>query len=388
MRKIAVISTIMILSIGILAQTAIVPFHSDSWQIDAQSYVLDHYKGKECIYLKNGKAYLKDVNFQNGIIEFDLFVEKRRSFSGVIFRIADGQNYEEIYLRPHLSGKPDAMQYTPVYNRNSAWQLYHDQGLANFDGNIGWEVESVGGFNAIFDYPYDRWFHLKLVVSGTRADLYLDDGTDPVLQIRDLKRGISTGSVGIRSGRGAVHFANFSVQLTDNVRLKPLPPAPQTEPLRGIIPSWQIGSIALSEKSLSEKTILDKSLTDDQSWTTLKAEKNGVINISKLHPRQRDANTVLAKVIIQSDSDQIKRLDFGYSDRARVYCNGKILYTGDNSYRSRDYRYLGTMGFFDAVYLPLQKGRNEVVIAVAETFGGWGLQAKLENIEGVTFPEN
>ena len=57
---------------------------------------------------------------------------------------------------------------------------------------------------------------------------------------------------------------------------------------------------------------------------------------------------------------------------------------GDNGYRSRDYRYLGTIGFFDSVTLPLKEGRNEVVIAVSESFGGWGLQASLESFEGLT----
>lgn len=33
----------------------------------------------------------------------------------------------------------------------------------------------------------------------------------------------------------------------------------------------------------------------------------------------------------------------------------------------------------DAVFLPLAKGRNELVFAVAEYFGGWGLIARLDD---------
>jgi hypothetical protein len=32
----------------------------------------------------------------------------------------------------------------------------------------------------------------------------------------------------------------------------------------------------------------------------------------------------------------------------------------------------------DAVYLPLRAGDNELLLAVAEVFGGWGLTARLE----------
>lgn len=50
---------------------------------------------------------------------------------------------------------------------------------------------------------------------------------------------------------------------------------------------------------------------------------------------------------------------------------------------SRDYRFLGTVGYFDEVYVDLKKGKNELWIAVSETFGGWGVKAQLENMDGL-----
>jgi hypothetical protein len=54
-----------------------------------------------------------------------------------------------------------------------------------------------------------------------------------------------------------------------------------------------------------------------------------------------------------------------------------LLFRGDDSYRTRDYRFLGSIGWFDTVYLPLDEGENELLIAVSEDFGGWGVQARL-----------
>jgi hypothetical protein len=54
---------------------------------------------------------------------------------------------------------------------------------------------------------------------------------------------------------------------------------------------------------------------------------------------------------------------------------------GDHSYRSRDYRNLGTIGWFDGVVLPLKKGDNEIRIAVAEGFGGWGIMGRICEFE-------
>ena len=36
-----------------------------------------------------------------------------------------------------------------------------------------------------------------------------------------------------------------------------------------------------------------------------------------------------------------------------------------------------SIGFFDTLYLPLEQGSNDLVIAVSETFGGWGIQGRL-----------
>ena len=88
---------------------------------------------------------------------------------------------------------------------------------------------------------------------------------------------------------------------------------------------------------------------------------------------------MLAKFELNATKDQLKKLELGFSDRARVYCNGILLYSGNNTYQSQDYRHLGTIGFYDAVYLPLKKGKNKIMIAVSETLGGWGIQGKLEN---------
>jgi hypothetical protein len=78
----------------------------------------------------------------------------------------------------------------------------------------------------------------------------------------------------------------------------------------------------------------------------------------------------------------VKKFSFGFSDRARLYFNNKLLYAGEDNFLSRDYRFLGTMGYYDAVYLDLKKGRNEVWIAVSENEGGWGVMGMLEELDG------
>ena len=81
----------------------------------------------------------------------------KRGFFGIQFRIADdGANGEEVYLRQHKSGLPDAMQYTPVLNTGRNWQIYNGP-----------------GFTGAVDIPKDVWFHLRLEVTGAQAKLYV-----------------------------------------------------------------------------------------------------------------------------------------------------------------------------------------------------------------------
>jgi len=148
---------------------------------------------------------------------------------------------------------------------------------------------------------------------------------------------------------------------------------------------WQVSN-SFKEDVLKDKNMLDASLVNKLSWKKLSIENGGFANLARLSP-VTDSNTVIAKITIASDKDQVKKLDIGYSDRVKAFCNGQAIYSGNNSFRTRDYRYLGTIGYFDTIYLPLKKGENIIMLAVSETFGGWGVMGKWENMEGIQVKE-
>jgi hypothetical protein len=124
---------------------------------------------------------------------------------------------------------------------------------------------------------------------------------------------------------------------------------------------------------------LKKKLT----WTIQNSEATGTINLSRFGHVTPAANTMVASVVIESESDQIKLLSFGFSDFVTVYLNDKALFTGRDNFMSRDYRFLGTIGYFDTLILPFKKGTNELWFVVSENFGGWGVKAKLESMEKI-----
>lgn len=99
------------------------PFDGDGWEITAEEHRFEEVKGKTALFLKNGSALVKGGVFQNGVIEFDILTAGERGFSGVYFRISEGNNAEHFYIRPHQSGQVDANQYTPVFNGLAGWQM-------------------------------------------------------------------------------------------------------------------------------------------------------------------------------------------------------------------------------------------------------------------------
>lgn len=383
--KLLTLSTIAILSSFLTATCAqeLVPFNDKRWVIQAQGQLQEAYRGYNSLYLQNGIAYLKDEKFLNGIIEFDIYQTPRASFSGFIFRMIDAINYEEFYFRSHQSGNPDAYQYTPVFNGDPAWQLYHDPHDAVNDGFVHWKQRGkIMGYNTVIEYPFDRWLHVKLLVKGTQAELYIDNNPQPAAFIRELLMGQQPGSLGVKSGNGAVWFANFSFKKTDDIVFKTKDDGFKITTPAGTVMQWQVSN-AFKEDQLKNMNQLDDKWTSQFKWKTLTSEATGLANLSRLSAVTDSTNTALARFTIVSEKDQLKKLDIGYSDRVKVFCNGNALYSGTASFRTRDYRYLGTIGYFDALYLPLKKGENTIILAVSETFGGWGVMAKWENMEGI-----
>ena len=363
----------------------IIPFSDKRWKIEGQAQMLEFYKGYECIYLRGARATLADAQFLNGILEFDICLTEQTAFAGFFFRQTNAGNYEEFYFRAHQSGNPDSYQYTPVFNGDAAWQLYHDQFDAVNDGYIHWKPKGpLNGFNSVIEYPFERWAHVKLLVKNDRAELYFDNKPEPVAVIKKLLQEKKAGAIGVYSNVSAMRFANFTYTQTDDVVLKKKEAALNVIPANSIL-QWQISN-PFKEDVLKDKNLLDASFVDKLKWTKLSVENGGFANLARVSP-VTDSNTVLAKITVVSDKDQIRKLDFGYSDRVKAFCNGQAIYSGNNNFRTRDYRYLGTIGYFDAVYLPLKKGENIIMLAVSETFGGWGVMAKWENMDGIQLKE-
>ncbi|SMD32873.1 hypothetical protein SAMN04488029_1233 [Reichenbachiella faecimaris] len=342
----------------------ILPIDTSTWDFQGRGYVIEEFKGKKAVYLIGAMA-LKDTKFLNGTIEYDIFLKEERCYPGVYFRLAEEKNGEQFFMRLHLSGLEDATQAAPLVNNLTPWQLMFGK-----------------RYSFPYTFNYNGWTHVKVVVNGKKAQVYLDYATTPQLSW-DLTMPVEAGDILLRGGRvTGLHIADIKID-PSATEIKDFNPI-KREPLEGLVPSWEVSDM-FEEKLLEDPSNL-QSVIEARKWgRSVTVEEGTAANISKVQDlyNGEPGETVFAKITIQSDKDQIKLFEFGYSDRVVTILNGKAIYRGTNFWRSRDYRYLGTVGLFDGVYLDLKKGKNTLLLAVSESFGGWLVTGRIKDMDGI-----
>lgn len=335
--------------IGAFAQEKIVDFESGQW-VSTNAKIKEHLCRKSLV----GLAYLRDIQLENGIIEVDVAVTGKRSYPGIIFRMQSLKNYERFYIRPHRASLyPDALQYVPVFNGIAGWQLYNGK-----------------GYTAGAEIPTNQWVHLKMEIQGKQARVYLGDQKQPALVITDFKHGVSKGAVGLMGPKdNTAYFSNFKYKIDNTLKF---PPAPEIETPPGMITQWQLSQPFKVSQVNKERPPGNEVLTGIK-WQNIRSEPSGLVDIARFVGRTGgEADCVFAKTTINSSEDVKKRYQFGYSDVLSIVFNREILFTGNSAYQLRDPSFLGIIGVNDSVYLPLQKGKNELLLIVGESFGGWG----------------
>jgi hypothetical protein len=155
-------------------------------------------------------AILRNLSFHNGTIEVDLAGaplktagEGARGFIGIAFRVnADASRYECLYIRPTNGRAGDQLR------RNHSTQYISVP-------DWPWErlrKESPGLYESYADMVSGEWTHLRIVIHGTEASLYVGHAEQPSLLVHDLKLGNGQGAIALWIGPGTEgYFRNLKV---------------------------------------------------------------------------------------------------------------------------------------------------------------------------------
>jgi hypothetical protein len=154
-------------------------------------------------------AIVNNIRFRNGAIDVDVAgapakgaEESARGFIGVAFRVQADSRFEIIYLRPTNSHADDQLRrnHSTQYSSEPDWP---------------WDrlrKESPGLYESWVDMETGQWTHMRIVVQGTNASLYVNHATNPCLIVHDMKLGDIEGSVGLWMGQDTEgYFRNLTI---------------------------------------------------------------------------------------------------------------------------------------------------------------------------------
>jgi hypothetical protein len=368
----------LVLASALVLQTPAreLPFADAAWKTTDPKARVETVGGKTALRLTTGMSIRRDVELKDGTIEFDLWSTGERAFAYIHFRMQSERESEAIYFRLHKSRLPDAIQYDPFYQALGNWQLFHGP-------------EST----AAADLRAGEWIHVRLVVSGEKAVLFLRNDKEPTLAVPKLARGTAGGFIALRSFLGAnitgdveppSSFANVVVRpnVVDYDFSKVV--EAKAPSLPGLVTQFHFSTAFVPQDG--PVLTLPASLPPPVPPMLVAANPSGVVVIGQhvAVPAQARRYSTVASFRVRSAAAAVKRLRLGFSDEVSVFLNGQILYSGDQRYIFNFPRQEGLIHLDQvSLYLPLRAGENVIQIAVSEVFGGWGLMAQFPDPSGL-----
>jgi hypothetical protein len=153
----------------------------------------------------DGVAWINDIEFGKGIIEFDAKGKNvlQQSFIGVAFHGVNDSTFDAVYFRPFNFQSPDtirrshSVQYIslPQYD----WSVLREQ----FPGKYEHKLTSI--------VDPESWFHVKIMID-TVITVYVDNDQQPSLTVKPINNHM-TGGIGFWVGNNSDgDFANLIIK--------------------------------------------------------------------------------------------------------------------------------------------------------------------------------
>jgi hypothetical protein len=376
MNKTMLRAIVGVLAFGLLSPSAsgqaqtkpiTIPMTADNWQTKENAEFLRQlgfFQG--LMRLNSGDAVLKGMTFSDGTIEFDVNTIGRGA-PGIAFRQQDEDNFELLYLRPdpNCPAFRACIQYAPQTHGVLLWDLFPQ-------------------YETRAQLRENGWNHIKIVISGRRMNVFVNDATSPTLEVGRLEGDAMKGGLRLQ---GPGTFANMVITPDAVDGLSPEPVGDLLDGDRGLVGNWRLSTFSALPNG--KDPMYEEMPGPLQEWKTITTERNGLVNLSREYGRPlREPNRAVAwlKTTIASERKQTKKVDIGWTRELWVFANGKLVYADKNLFESEEARKApdGRCSLENGAFtLPLEAGQNEVAVAIANNFFGWGLMLRVADPEGI-----
>jgi hypothetical protein len=179
------------------------------WVIVNRKVELVNQDGKKSVRFNEvpneGFMILKEIDFTNGTIEFDVQGKNlvQQSFVGLVFHGKDEKTYDVVYFRPFNFKSNDsarrahAVQYISIPGYD--WPTLRNDFPGKYENNVNPEPNP------------DDWFHAMIVVDGKKISVFVNNSARPSLQVEKLSN-TNTGGIALWMGNNSGGtFSNLTI---------------------------------------------------------------------------------------------------------------------------------------------------------------------------------
>jgi len=322
-----------------------------------------------------GAVVAKNTEFSDGIIDFDI-QPTDSNFASFFFHRQDALETECFYLRTDWgAGHPDRMegvQYNPILKGVFCWNL-----LPYYQGNAS--------------FRQDTWNHIRILIFGRQALIYVNSDTRPTLTIPRLEGNTTHGSLAFDGQMTVAHLVVRPVPATGIGWLCGPEGFDPTDNDPRYLRHWQVTQPDTIPPGIDfGKDLMPGKQT---AWSPIQAERRGLVDLTRVFggnlPRRYEGGPprriVWLKTTLRADREWNYQMRLGFTNDVWVFINGKVLYSDKNHYDEPSMKTpRGRVSLDNCSFdLPLKAGANELLIGVANDFFGWGIIARLDDTEGV-----
>lgn len=344
-----------------------IPLTPDKWAFEEGKVTFEEHKGVKAMKLapRSGQVVLKDVVFKDGTIEFDIEPSAAEFAESIYFHRKDVKEQEIVYLRMSRVGNPLAnqgIQYCPYFDGINMWDMYPE-------------------YQAPAMAKADEWNHMKLIISGKRLQVFLNNAPKAVLDVPELQGSLAEGSIAFE---GASYIANVQVKPGEVEGLSPLALPDITDHDGLYLRKW--ASSAPIELPVGSEPAFQNQPKPELFTDSIAAERGGFVNLTRKHGGNKTRRLIWLKTKITAKEAVKVGLQLGYSDEIWVFLNNQMIFADKNLFQQNMKRYPdGRLSIQNGnVRLNLNQGENDLLIGVANDFYGWGMMARLEYGEAIT----
>ncbi|GGD62694.1 hypothetical protein [Paenibacillus nasutitermitis] len=265
---------------------------------DSDAQVSEWHNFKALNLNKNGVAtFLKsDIKLEAFRLQAYVAIPEAPGFIGLVFGARDSSNYELIYLSPGNNDGNGEIQYDPVMNGSTTWQIYN-------------------GPNYLVNAPYivGEWIKFTLEVHQKIAKVYVGDTETPQMIISSLQHGTVEGKIGFW-GYLPVYIRDLSIEDLSDQSFDEYENNPIIS--KGFITDWLVSDPYFEDSRIS-----------NLNWTKTVTEENGTLNLNRLYASVKDS-IVQAKSSVSVVEETQSTISFGFSDHLRLWINDQEIYNG------------------------------------------------------------